>query len=72
VPHETNPPQLQEHTSRHLQQLAGGMTLVLSATKPAAKAGADAEIEKITKTVHVRLNPVSSVASVSPATASWN
>jgi len=50
---------LQEHTSRYLQQLAGGMTLVLSATKPAAKAGADAEIEKITKTVHVRATPFS-------------
>ena len=48
---------MQEHTSRYLQQLASGMTLVLSATKPAPKAGADAEIEKITKTVHVRQQP---------------
>jgi hypothetical protein len=30
------------------------MTLLLSATKPSTKAGTDAEIEKITKTVHVR------------------
>ena len=49
---------LQEHTSLYLQQLASGTTLMLSATKPSAKAGADAEIEKITKTVHVRPPPV--------------
>ena len=55
---------MQEHTSRYLQQLAGGMTLVLSATKPAPKAGADAEIEKITKTVHVRANTSSALTFV--------
>ena len=41
----------------YLQQLASGMTLLLSATKRSTKAGTDGEIEKITKTVHVRPLP---------------
>ena len=44
----------QERTARYLEQLSSGTTLVLSASKPSARAGVDGEIEKITKTVHVR------------------
>ena len=46
---------LQERTARYLEQLASGTTLVLRASKPSAKAGVEGEIEKITKTVHVRI-----------------
>ncbi|KAL0029555.1 hypothetical protein WJX79_003952 [Trebouxia sp. C0005] len=45
--------ELQELTSRYLEQLSSGTTLTLAAFRPASKSGA-AEIERITKSVHVR------------------
>ncbi|KAL3137671.1 hypothetical protein ABBQ38_004946 [Trebouxia sp. C0009 RCD-2024] len=45
--------ELQELTSRYLEQLSSGTTLTLAAFRPATKSGA-AEIERITKSVHVQ------------------
>ncbi|KAL0033719.1 hypothetical protein WJX77_002381 [Trebouxia sp. C0004] len=45
--------ELQELTSRYLEQLSSGTTLTLAAFRPGSKSGA-AEIERITKRVHVR------------------
>ncbi|KAL3150757.1 hypothetical protein ABBQ32_000532 [Trebouxia sp. C0010 RCD-2024] len=45
--------ELQELTSRYLEQLSSGTTLTLAAFRPATKSGA-AEIERITKSVHIQ------------------
>lgn len=44
--------ELQELTSRYLKQLSSGTSLSLAASRPSTKTGA-AEIERITKSVHV-------------------